>query len=273
MVRKTRFLPALALAGAMLWAAPAHASVLRVCADPNNMPFSNAQREGFENRIIERVAQQMGATVEYVWRAQRRGYVRESLNGGQCDVLPGVAADLETVLTTRPYYRSTYVFLWRADRNFTLLSLDDPVLARLIIGVQMVGDDFSNTPPAHALMRRGYVDNVRGYMIYGDYGQPAPAANIVRAVASGEVDAAIVWGPLAGYFANRAGAPLRLAPVEPALDPRMQFDIAMGVRRGDTALRDQLNAALEAQRVAIQRILSEYSVPQVAGPVRAAPLR
>jgi mxaJ protein len=264
MGRRRRPLILLALAF-MVLAAPAAARTLRVCADPNNMPFSNAAREGFENRIVELVAQQMGATIEYVWRAQRRGYVREGLNGGQCDVLPGVAANLETVLTTRPYYRSTYVFLWRADRDLQLSSLNDPRLADLTIAVQMVGDDFSNTPPAHALARRGHVQNVRGYMIYGDYGEAAPASNIVRAVAAGEVDAAIVWGPLAGYFANRADAPLTLAHVEPALDPPglpMTFDISMAVRRDNPELRRDINQALIQRQIEIGAILAQYDVPR-----------
>jgi mxaJ protein len=250
----------------MLLASPVSARTLRVCADPNNMPFSNAARDGFENRIVELIAQDLGDQVEYVWRAQRRGYVREGLNGGQCDVLPGVASNLETVLTTRPYYRSTYVFLWRADRHLQLSSLDDARLADLTIGVQMVGDDFSNTPPAHALMRRGRIENVRGYMIYGDYGEPAPAANIIRAVASGAVDTAIVWGPFAGYFATRAAAPLAFAPVQPALDPPglpMTFDVSMAVRRNDPELRRDLNRALIAQQAAIDAILSEYGVPRL----------
>lgn len=255
-----------ALTAAILPIAPASARILRVCADPNNIPFSNQAREGFENRIIERVAARLDATIEYVWRAQRRGYVREGLNGRQCDVLPGVASNLESVLTTRPYYRSTYVFVWRQERDLRLSSLDDPRLAELTIGVQMVGDDFSNTPPAHALMRRGRIENVRGYMIYGDYSSPAPSANILRAVARGEVDAAIVWGPLAGYFATRLGVPLALAQVEPQVDPPglpMTFDISMGVRRDDTQLRRDLNAALITERAAIEEILENYGVPLI----------
>ncbi len=248
-------------------AAPATARVLRVCADPNNLPYSNAARAGFENRIIELVASEMGADVEYVWRAQRRGYVREALNGGQCDVLPGVASNLETVLTTRPYYRSSYVFVWRADRPLALSSLDDRRLGDLIIGVQMVGDDFSNTPPAHALARRGRIANVRGYMIYGDYSTDTPQAPILRAVEGGAIDVAIVWGPLAGYFSQHAMTPLALAPVEPAVDPPglpMTFEISMGVRRSDAALRGEINRALIAATPEIQRVLNQYGVPQLS---------
>jgi mxaJ protein len=263
---RCRTLTVIAAMAFALLGAPAAARTLRVCADPNNLPFSNHAREGYENRIIELVAQHLGATVEYAWRAQRRGYVREGLNGGECDVLPGVAANLETVLTTRPYYRSTYVFLWRTDRDLRLSSLDDPRLASLTIGVQMVGDDFSNTPPAHALARRGHVRNVRGYMIYGDYAQPAPALDVIHAVSTGEVDAAIVWGPFAGYFATRTSAPLTLAPVHPQLDPPglpMTFDISMAVRRDSPELRRDLNQALIAQKDEIDAVLQEYGVPRI----------
>jgi mxaJ protein len=239
---------------------------LRVCADPNNMPFSNQAREGFENRIIEDLARHIGAEVEYIWWAQRRGYVREALNARQCDVIPGVAANLEMLLTTRPYYRSTYVFAWRRDHDPHVTSLDDPRLGSLRIGVQMIGDDFSNTPPAHALARRGYVQNVRGYMVYGDYEDEAPAAPIMRALATGDIDVAIVWGPVAGYFASRVGTPLSIAPIEPQLDPPglpMTFEISMGVRRDDPNLRAELNRALIAQQSAIDQILSEYDVPRL----------
>ncbi|HYD72626.1 MAG TPA: quinoprotein dehydrogenase-associated putative ABC transporter substrate-binding protein [Candidatus Binatia bacterium] len=265
MGRRRRSMILIAALMASAFIEPAAARTLRVCADPNNMPFSNLAREGFENRIVELAAQQMGATVEYIWRAQRRGYVREGLNGRECDVLPGVASNLETVLTTRPYYRSSYVFLWRTDRRLQLSSLDDPRLADLTIGVQMVGDDFSNTPPAHALARRGHTQNIRGYMIYGDYGDPAPAANIIRAVARGDVDAAVVWGPLAGYFASRADAPLSFEPIEPRLDPPglpMTFDISMAVRRDDPDLRRDINRALLQAEAEIDSILARYDVPR-----------
>jgi mxaJ protein len=260
------------LAAALVPATPARGAaaaaprVLRVCADPNNLPFSDARLGGFENRIAQVVADDLGATVEYTFRAQRRGFVRETLDARACDLIPGVPATFERALTTRPYYRSTYVFVSRADRGLALGSLDDPILGRLRIGVQLVGDDYANTPPAHALARRGLVDNVVGYTVYGDYAEPHPPARVVTAVASGEVDAAIVWGPLGGYFATRHTAPLVVAPLTAAVDPAtglpMTFAIAMGVRRDDVALRDAVQGALDRRRVEIERILDEYGVPR-----------
>jgi mxaJ protein len=176
--------------------------------------------------------------------------------------------------TTDPYYRSTYVFVTRADRGLdTLSSFDDPRLRTLRIGVQLIGDDGANTPPAHALARRGIVDNVRGYMVYGDYARTAPQAEIVDAVAKGDIDVALVWGPTAGYFAAAEQAPLRLVPVSPWLDgPQspMVFDVSMGVRREDRALRRELDRALARNRDAIQRILDQYHVPRVPGQVAAS---
>src|SRR5690349_23062640 len=157
------------------------AGVLRVCADPNNLPFSNQRGEGFENKIAELLAHDMGDRVEYTWWAQRRGFFRNTLKSGACDVVIGVPAGFEMALTTRPYYRSTYVFLYRKDRGLKINSLDDPSLKNLRIGVQIIGDDFTNTPPAHALSRRNIVANVRGYTLYGDYSQPDPPARIVDA--------------------------------------------------------------------------------------------
>jgi len=240
--------------------------VLRVCADPNNLPFSNQQGQGFENKIAELLARDMGERVEYTWWAQRRGFFRNTLRAGVCDVVIGVPSAFEMALTTKPYYRSTYVFLYRKDRGLDLKSLDDPKLKQLKIGVQIIGDDFSNAPPAHALGRRNIVGNVKGYTVYGDYSQPNPPARIVDAVAKGDIDVAIVWGPLAGYFAKQSRVPLEVVAVSPQFDQPFLpfvFDISMGVRRGDQQLKDQVEQVLENRREEIDRILHEYRVPRV----------
>lgn len=240
--------------------------VLRVCADPNNLPFSNQAGEGFENQIVELLAKDLGARVEYTWWAQRRGYARNTVAARDCDLWPGVAAGIETLETTRPYYRSTYVFVTRADRNLAIRSFDDPRLRTLRIGVQMIGDDANNPPPAHALAARGIVNNVRGYMLYGDYSRPNPPAEIVDAVARGEVDVALVWGPLAGYFAARAPVKLTLTPVAaPADGPwPMRFDISMGVRHGDHVMKDRIETLIERERPAIDATLDQFNVPRAS---------
>jgi mxaJ protein len=248
-------------------AATASAStVLRVCADPNNLPFSNDREEGFENKLARLVAADMGAEVRYTWWAQRRGFVRNTLNARTCDVIMGVPARFELAATTSPYYRSTYVFVQRADDPRQIASFDDDVLRRLRIGVQMIGDDGANAPPAHALASRHIVRNVVGYSVYGDYRTSNPPARIVEAVARDEIDVAVAWGPLAGYFADKEAVPLRVTPVSPLADSPVLpfvFDIAMGVRRKDDALRAKLDAIIARRRDDIDRILDAYHVPRV----------
>ena len=245
-------------------ASPASPPPLVVCADPNNLPFSNQAGEGFENRIAALIGKDLGRPVTYVWWAQRRGYVRNTLNDGKCDIWPGVASGVEMVSTTRPYYRSSYMFVTRADKPLSRLTLDDPRLKSLSIGVQMIGNDAMNTPPAHAMAVRGLTANVHGYMIYGDYAQPNPPAAIVTAVARGDIDVALAWGPLAGYFAKRSTVPLRLQKVTPWLDGAqwpMTYDISMGVRRNEPELQVRIESILAKEASAIAAILRDYGVP------------
>jgi mxaJ protein len=266
---------ALAVAVAAAFAAPAEddafgpapdaaPGVLRVCADPNNLPFSNAHGEGFENRIASILGEELHLRVAYAWWPQRRGFVRKTLNAGRCDLAVGVPAQYGLLATTRPYYRSSYVFVTRRDRQLAVTSFDDPRLRTLKLGVHLVGDDYNNVPPAQALAWRAIVDNVRGYPIYGDYSRPDPPRGLIDAVARGEVDVGIAWGPLAGYFATRESAALDVVPVSPELDRGMlpmRYAIAVGMRRGDTELRDRVQAALDHRRDDIEAVLRGYGVP------------
>jgi mxaJ protein len=155
----------------------------------------------------------------------------------------------------------------RAQDPLAGLSFDDPRLRKLRIGVQLVGDDGMNTPPAHALSRRGIIGNVRGYTVYGDYREPNPPSRIIRAVADREVDLALVWGPLAGYFAARSRVRLRIEPVTPWLDDAqwpMAFDISVGVRKDDLRLRHEIDGVLAAHAKEINRLLRDYGVPKIA---------
>ncbi|MFQ5889793.1 MAG: substrate-binding domain-containing protein [Gemmatimonadota bacterium] len=238
----------------------------RVCADPNNLPFSNRREEGFENKLAEMIAAELGTSVQYTWWPQRRGFIRNTLREKLCDVVMGVPSSYELVLTTKPYYRSTYVFLYRKDAGLELRTLDDPVLRELRIGVHIIGDDYANSPPAHALSNRNIVQNVVGYSVYGDYNEPNPPARIVDAVESGDVDVAIVWGPIAGYFSKGQPLPLEIVPVSPQIDlPFLPFvfDVSMGVRREDEELRDGLERILDKKAAEIRALLEEYGVPIV----------
>jgi mxaJ protein len=242
---------------------------ITACADPNNLPFSNRAGQGFENKLAQLIASDLNAKLDYVWWAQRRGYVRNTLNETKCDFWPGIGSNVEMVATTRPYYRSTYVFVTRSSEKLTGLTLDDPRLKHLRIGVQMVGNDGTNTPPAHALATRGIIGNVRGYMLYGDYRKPNPPAQIVEAVERGDVDVALVWGPLAGYFAARSPVPLRLEPVTPWLADMewpMQFDISVGVQKDNQKLLKQIDRILARRSGEIRKLLAAYHVPVVAQP-------
>ncbi len=263
--------PRLAAAAAMLVlaaAAPAPAPApreLRVCADPNNLPFTNRAGQGFENRIAELVARDLHAHLSYTWWAQRRGFFRNTLNASVCDVVMGVPSDFEMARATVPYYRSSYVFVTRRDRRLRIASLDDSILRRLRIGVQLIGNDYMNTPPAHALSRRGMVTNVVGYTVYGDYTEPNPPARIMDAVAHGDIDVAIVWGPLGGYFASRERVPLVVTPVSPEMEPPgipLAYSISMGVRKKDDALRRDLDRVIASHQGEIDRILDAYGVPR-----------
>ena len=239
-------------------------TVLRVCADPNNLPYSNQRQEGFENKIAERLAHALKAELTYTWWPQRRGFVRNTLARGTCDVIMGVPAQAAMVAHTRPYYRSSYVFVTPRGRP-AIRSFDDPALRRLRIGIPLVGDDGQNPPPEAALARRGIVDNVVGYAVYGNYAQPSPPLDLLRALERGDIDVAAAWGPQAGYFAHAHHLPLTLTPIpaEPGLT--FTFEITVGVRHGagDEALLQRLDRALEQERPAITRILASYGVPRV----------
>ena len=261
---------ALAAAWLVLCAAAAQAQALppalRVCADPDNLPYSHEDGSGFENRIARLIAEDFGVPLEFAWLPDRRGFVRKTMGAGLCEVIIGVPAEFERTLTTRPYYRSSYVLLQRAGDAEPPRAFSDPRLRQWRIGVQLPGDDFAATPPGHALAQAGATRNVVGFPIAGV--QPA-GARIVQAIARGELDAAFVWGPQAGWYARRAGLPLRLdyVPPPPGLQGQpFSFAIAIGVKRGEPALRDRLDDFIARRQADIDRILAAYGVPRAAEP-------
>jgi mxaJ protein len=240
-----------------------NASELRVCADPNNLPFSNERGNGFENKLAELIAAQLGEKLEYTWWSERKSFIKNSLDEGRCDVLMGVPTSLTSVETTKPYYRSTYVFVSRHDRHLDVKSLDDPRLSTWRIGIHIVGDDYA--PPASALARRGVTANIVPFSLFGQYGDENPPAKIIRAVEAGDVDVAIVWGPFAGYFAKSAKVPVDIVPVSPAVFLAIPFtyDISLGVRKGDDALKARLDQVLTSQSKTVEQILAQYGLPEV----------
>lgn len=245
------------------------APLLRVCADPNNLPYSNQQLQGFENHMADMIAGDLGMKISYVWYPQRSAFFRKTLDSGICDVVMGVPAGMDEAIATRPYYFSSYAFLTRRDRHLQIASFDDPRLRSLRIGVHILGDQDDSLPPVHALISRGIVRNLVGYSIFGNLSEQNPAADLIQAVSHNDVDVAVVWGPLAGYFARRSKVPLEITPitadpVHPGLP--MVFGIGVGVRPRDLELRRQLDAEIQRRRPQIRQLLVAYGIPEVSPP-------
>lgn len=236
----------------------------RVCADPENLPFSNRKLEGFENKIAVLMAKELGTSPTYIWWGQRKGFIRNTmfatLKEQRCDIVMSVPEGYDMVRTTTPYYRSTYVFVYPKGKGLQLRSLDDPILRKIKIGVHLLGDDYTNPPPVHELAKRGIVDNVVGFDTF--YSSQNPPGRIIDAVAAGKIDAAIVWGPAAGYFVKQQRVPLEMVTVPSGkTDLPFAFTMSMGVRPGDENLRAQLEKVLDSKQAEIRKILQDYGVP------------
>ena len=235
------------------------AEPLRVCADPDDLPSSNRERQGFENKIAELVARELGTTPSFYWWPYQRGLVRNTLKADQCDILISVPRDYDPVLVTKAYYRSAYVLIYRSDRKLGLRSLDDPALKRLKLGAQI------NMPPYDALGNRGLMGNVTSYNPFFDPQDPDPASRpqkMIQDVIDGTIDVALVWGPLAGYFAKQHPSPgLEIVPLDDEGTLPMSFEFSMGVRQGNRELKARLEGVIERRQADIKKILDDYGVP------------
>ncbi len=232
---------------------------LRVCADPDNLPYSNQEQKGFENKIAEVIAQDLGVGLSYYWWPHQRGLVRNTLQANQCDVLVAIPKGYDPVLWTKPYYRSSHVLAHRRDRELGLRSLDDAALKKLRIGVHV------NTPGHDALARHGLSENVAAYRLFFDFRDADPSVRpqrVLEDVASGALDVAVTWGPLAGYFAKAHPSPaLEIVPLEDDAAEVLSYEFSMGVRKGARDLKSQLEGALERRAAEVRNILVEYGVP------------
>ncbi|MGI9435230.1 MAG: quinoprotein dehydrogenase-associated putative ABC transporter substrate-binding protein [Geminicoccaceae bacterium] len=229
----------------------------RVCADPNNLPYSNEAGEGFENKIAELLAGELGREVTYSWYPSTVGFVRNTLAARVCDVVIGVPTTNELMQNTNPYYRSTYALVQQADAEVKVTALDDPALQSMRIG------GVANTPPITLLAQEGLITNLAPYQLMADTRFDHPAEQMIHDVESGEIDVAVVWGPIGGYFAKQADGALLVTPLsaEEGSLVRLDFRMSMGIRRGEPVWKGQLNELLKEQAAAIEAILMDYGVP------------
>ena len=254
-----KFAAALVAFGALLGGASTQSKSLRVCGDPDNLPYSNTRLEGYENKIAAVVANELGATPTYAWWPHQHGLVRNTIDADACDVIFGIPEGLDRVLWTKPYYRSSYVLAYRKGASYRITSLDSPEIKGLRIGV------YSNTPVEESLARRGLLDHVATYSLFfdprGDRDRPA---KLMDDLVAGAIDIALPWGPLAGYYAKRLNAPLELIPLHDEPGVPLAFNISMGVKKGNQTLKGQLEAAIDKRRSEIQTILEDFGVPLMA---------
>ncbi|MEW8540862.1 MAG: substrate-binding domain-containing protein [Candidatus Thiodiazotropha endolucinida] len=229
---------------------------LTVCGDPNHMPFSNKKLEGFENRIAKLIADDLNRTLRYHWWPQTIGFVRNTLRIRLCDLVMGVTSVNELLQNTNPYYRSVYTLVYRKDSGLTLRTLDATKLTDLKIGV------VAGTPPATLLSKYGLLEQVRPYQRTVDTRLFSPATRAVEDVADGNIDVAVIWGPIAGYAASRQETPLSVIPLPAKVDSvPLAFNVSMGIRHRESNWKHQLNLELEKLSADIEKILLEYNIP------------
>ena len=231
-------------------------NALKVCADPNNLPFSNQKGEGFENKIAELMGAALGVKVEYTWFPQIIGFARNTLQAHLCDLVIGTVAGDDVMQTTNPYYFTTYVMIYRSDKGLTLTGLDDPRLASLRLGV------VSATPPSDLLVRHDLMAHAKPYQLTVDTRAESPTHEMVKDIMDGTIDVGFLWGPIAGYYRKHGELPLTLVPLkdEPGA-ARMKYHIAMGVRGNEPEWRRRVNAVILKQQPKMTAILRDYGIP------------
>jgi quinoprotein dehydrogenase-associated probable ABC transporter substrate-binding protein len=232
-------------------------TALRVCADPANMPFSNDKNEGFENKIADIVAAELKVPVEYTWFPQATGFIRQTLIAKRCDVVIGYAQGDELVLNTNHYYRSTYALLYRAGTGLDgVVSLADPRLKDRRIGV------IAGTPPASIMAQLGLIQRAKPYPLMVDRRHDSPGERMINDIRSGDIDAGVLWGPIAGYFAAKGGDKLLVVPLlKETGTPRMAYRITFGVRNLEDDWKHQLNAVIAKRQSDIDALLLQFGVP------------
>jgi quinoprotein dehydrogenase-associated probable ABC transporter substrate-binding protein len=231
-------------------------AALRVCADPSGLPFSNEKEEGFENRIAGLLAAKLSLKLQYTWYPNAIGFLRNTLRVHRCDLVLGIVSGADLVLSTNPYYRSSYVIVTRRVDGHEIDTIGDPRLAALRVGIT------AGTPPADLAARAGLMARARPYPLHVDTRAEQPGRHMIEDLAAGQIDAALLWGPIAGYFARGQGEALKIVPlVKEPKTTRTAFWISMAVRPGETEWKNTVNQALRDHQGAITAILKEYGVP------------
>jgi quinoprotein dehydrogenase-associated probable ABC transporter substrate-binding protein len=264
MTRFSLLLFALALAGAAVLPAAAQDESLdlvshtrlRVCADPNDLPYSNDKGQGYENKIADIFAADLHEPVRDTWFLRTVGFVRRTLLAYRCDVVMTTVAGGSELETTNPYYRSGYMIVTRDSEHVTATSLADPVFADKRIGIS------AGSPPTDLLVRHGLMAHAVPYALLVVTRSENPAREMLQDLAAKKIDVALLWGPVAGYFIAADHLPLQMALLQSeAGGPRLDYRIAMGVRRGDTVWRRTLNRLIGQHQAEITRILLDFHIP------------
>jgi quinoprotein dehydrogenase-associated probable ABC transporter substrate-binding protein len=231
--------------------------VLRVCADPHNMPFSTEKREGFENKVAELFAEKLGRGLAYAWYPQATGFVRNTLAAHRCDVIMGAPQGDDLVQVTNPYYRTAYALVFKRGSGLDGVdTLEDPRLKGKHIGI------VAGTPPGNNMAVNGLMANAKPYPLVIDTRVDSSAAAMMRDLEAGEIDAGVLWGPMAGYYAQQAGVPMTVVPlVKETTGPRLAYRIAMGVRFADQDWKRLLNRLIAENQPAINKVLLSFGVP------------
>jgi quinoprotein dehydrogenase-associated probable ABC transporter substrate-binding protein len=232
-------------------------TALRVCSDPANLPFSNDKGEGFENKIAEIVAADLKVPVEYTWFPQATGFIRQTLFAKRCDVVMGYAQGDDLVLNTNHYYRSTYALVLRKGTGLDGVdSLEDPRLRGKRIGI------IAGTPPTTAMALLGLIERAKPYPLMVDRRFESPAERMIEDIQSSDIDAGVLWGPIAGYFAPKAGGELKVVPfLKDAAGQRMAYRITFGVRPLDDEWKRQLNGLIAKRQGDFDAVLLQFGVP------------